>query len=167
MLFASATPVSRDRLAAVVGREVVLDLLIGDLRDDLAYRPCDVVAVGDGWMLQTRPVYAPIIRAAANLPVAATGLPELREFDVAVLAAIAYRQPVTRAQLAEWFGRTIGSEIIGRLRAHDVIAGGPRSPTPGAPQTLVTTEAFLAMFGMRSLADLPEEGGGAGMQARE
>ncbi len=63
----------------------------------------------------------------------------LREFDVAVLAAIATRPPVTRAELAEWFGRRIGTEVIGRLMARDVITAGPHSPAPGAPRTLITT----------------------------
>lgn len=160
VLFASATPVSRDRLAAVVGRSVVLEVLIDDLRSDLEDRPYEVVATADGWMLRTRPAYGAVIRAAANLPAAQVGLSELREFDVAVLAAIAYRQPVTRAELAAYFGRRIGADVVGRLEAHEVIAHGPKSPTPGAPQTLVTTEAFLAMFGMRSLVELPEEGAG-------
>jgi chromosome segregation and condensation protein ScpB len=151
--------VPRDRLAAVVGRDAAIEVLIGDLRADLAGRPYDVVTTNGGWMLQTRPAYGPAIRAAAHLPAATAGLPELRAFDVAVLAAIAYRQPITRAELADWFGRRIDAETIGRLKAHDVIARGPRNPTPGAPQTLVTTDAFLTMFGLGSLAELlPEQG---------
>lgn len=157
MLFASAGPVPRARLARVVGREAVLEVLLDDLRADLEGRPCEVVAVGDGWMLRTRPAYGAVIRAAAELPAAQTDLPPLRETDLAVLAAIATRQPVTRAELAADFGRRIGAEVFARLTAHDLVATGPRSPTPGAPRTLVTTQAFLAMFGLRSLDELDDE----------
>lgn len=157
VLFASATPVPRAALARIVGRDVVLDALIGDLRAGLEGRPYRLVAIGDGWHLTTRPAYAAVIRAAADLPSELAGLPELREVDLAVLAAIATSQPVTRAALADLFGRSVGSGIVGRLRAHGVIATGPRSPTQGAPPTLVTTDAFLAMFGLRSLAEMEAE----------
>ena len=37
-----------------------------------------------------------------------------------------------------------------------MITNGPRSPTPGAPATYVTTKAFLELYGLASLNDLPE-----------
>ena len=104
-------------------------------------------------MLRTRPAYAPAIRAAAD--VGAQEL-DLREFDVAVLAAIAFHQPVTRDRLKDIFAREISRDLIGRLHARDLITTGPRSPRRGAPYTFVTTEAFLVAFGLESLRDLPE-----------
>ena len=90
VLFASASPVARVDLARIVGQEVSVDLLINDLTAELVERPYEVAAVADGWMLRTRPTYASVIRAAAD--VGGQDL-DLREFDVAVLAAIAYHQP--------------------------------------------------------------------------
>ena len=81
---------------------------------------------------------------------------DLREFDIAVLAAIAYSQPFTRNGLKEIFGKEISHDLIGRLYAHDLIATVPRSPRRGAPYTLVTTEAFLMALGLKSLRDLPD-----------
>ena len=74
---------------------------------------------------------------------------------VAVLAAIAYHQPVTRDGLKDIFGKDISRDLIGRLHAQDLIGTGPRSPRRGAPYTYVTTERFLTAFDLESLHDLP------------
>ena len=153
VLFASATPVAREDLARVVGQGVSVDLLIADLVSDLSERPYELLQVGTGWMLRTRPAYAAAIRAAAD----AGGQDlDLREFDIAVLAAIAYHQPITRAGLKEIFGKEISRDLIGRLHARDLIGTGPRSPRRGAPYTFVTTDQFLVAFGLESLRDLPD-----------
>ncbi|MBI1220957.1 MAG: SMC-Scp complex subunit ScpB [Rhodobacteraceae bacterium] len=163
VLFASSTPVPREDLARVVG-EVSVELLIDDLAADLADRPYELAQVGSGWLLRTRPAYAAAIRAAAD--VAGQAL-DLGEFDLAVLAAIAWHQPITRDGLKEIFGKEIGRELIGRLSERDLIGPGPRAPRRGAPYTFVTTEAFLAAFGLESLRDLadPEQLADAGLGA--
>jgi segregation and condensation protein B len=152
VLFASASPVPRADLARVVG-EVSVELLIDDLAVELEGRSFEMAKVGDGWMLRTRPAYASAIRAAADAGGQAL---ELKEFDIAVLAAIAYRQPITRDGLREIFGKEIGRDLIGRLHERGLIATGPRAPRRGAPYTFVTTDSFLAAFGLESLRDLPD-----------
>ncbi|PTX41079.1 SMC-Scp complex subunit ScpB, partial [Gemmobacter caeni] len=151
VLFASATPVAREDLARVVGQGASVDLLIEDLAADLEGRPYELAGVGGGWMLRTRAVYATAIRAAAD--VGARDL-NLSEFDLAVLAAIGYHQPISRDGLKEIFGKEISRDLIGRLAERDLIATGPREPRRGAPYTFVTTETFLAAFGLESLRDL-------------
>ena len=153
VLFASASPVPREDLARVVGQGASVDLLIEDLQADLAERPYELEAVAGGWMLRTRATYAAVIRAAAD--VGGQDL-DLREFDVAVLAAVAYNQPITRDGLKDIFGKEISRDLIGRLHARDLIATGPRSPRRGAPYTFVTTEKFLVVFDLESLRDLPD-----------
>jgi segregation and condensation protein B len=153
VLFASAAPVPRADLARVVGN-VSVDLLIEDLAADLEGRSFEVARVADGWILRTRAVYAPAIRAAAD--VGDQDL-DLSEFDTAVLAAIAYHQPITRDGLKDIFGKEINRDLIGRLNAQDLIATGPRSPRRGAPYTFVTTDRFLMAFGLESLRDLPDK----------
>lgn len=153
VLFASAQPVPRGRLARVVGQGAALDLLLEDLAAELADRPYEVVRVGDAWMLRTRPAFGAVIRVAADLGNWEIGLSER---DLAVLAAIAYHQPITRAGLAEIFGREISRELIGRLASRELIAPGPRAPRRGAPYTYVTTPDFLAAFGLADLRDLPD-----------
>lgn len=153
VLFASATPVAREDLARVVGQGASVDLLLDDLAAELEGRPYELAQVGDGWLLRTRAAYGPVIRAAAD--VGAQDL-DLREFDIAVLAAIAYHQPITRDGLKAIFGKEISRDLTGRLHARGLIGTGPRAPRRGAPYTFVTTDKFLAAFGLASLRDLPD-----------
>lgn len=153
VLFASAAPVPRAALERVVGQGASVDLLIEDLAVDLESRPYEVAWVGAGWMLRTRVAYAPAIRAAADLGARALNL---SEFDLAVLAAIAVHQPISRDGLKDIFGKEISRDLIGRLADRDLIGTGPREPRRGAPYTFVTTETFLAAFGLQSLRDLPD-----------
>lgn len=153
VLFASASPVPREDLARVVGQGVSVDLLVEDLSADLEGRAFEIAQVTGGWMFRTHPAYAPAIRAAAD---AGEQLLDLSEFDVAVLAAIAYHQPITRDGLNDIFGKEISRDLIGRLHTRDLIGTGPRSPRRGAPYTFVTTEQFLVSFGLESLRDLPD-----------
>ncbi|MFD2741364.1 SMC-Scp complex subunit ScpB [Sulfitobacter aestuarii] len=152
-LFASAAPVPREALARLVGQGASVDLLVEDLAAELEGRAFEVRKAAGGWMLRTRPAYAEAVRAAADVTDQAL---DLREFDLAVLAAIAYHQPIPRDGLKEIFGKEISRDVIGRLHACDLIATGPRSPRRGAPYTYVTTAHFLVAFGLESLRELPD-----------
>lgn len=153
VLFASVSPVPSEDLARVVGQGASIELLINDLRADLADRAFDVVQTAEGWMFQTRSAYAPVVQAAADVH---DELLALKKFDMAVLAAIAYHQPLTRDGLKDIFGKEISRDLIGRLHGLDLITSGPRSPRRGAPYTYVTTARFLTVFGLKSLRDLPD-----------
>jgi segregation and condensation protein B len=165
VLFASASPVPREDLARIVGQGASVDLLVEDLVADLEGRAFEITMFAGGWMFRTRTAYAPAIRAAADV---GDQLLDLNEFDVAILAAIAYHQPITREGLKDIFGKEISRDLIGRLHVHGLIGTGPRAPRRGAPYTFVTTDAFLAAFGLESLRDLPdpEQLGDAGLAAR-
>jgi len=153
VIFASAEPVNRETLARVVGKDCSVDLLIDDLREELQGRPYELVSVADGWQHRTRVRFADTIRASST-PTRG-GATALSEFEAMVLMAVGYFQPVTRAELNKIFGREISRDIIGNLRNAGLLASGPRSPTPGAPYSYVTTKNFLSAFGMKTLRDLP------------
>lgn len=153
VLFASATPVPQEDLARVVGQGASVDLLIEDLSADLEGRAFEIAEVSGRWMFRTRVAYAPTIRAAADV---GDQVLDLNEFDVAVLAAIAYHQPITRNGLKDIFGREISRDLIGRLHDRGLIGTGPRAPRRGAPYTFVTTETFLTAFDLETLQDLPD-----------
>ncbi len=153
VLFASSGPVTREVLARVVGRDCALDLLLEDIAAELADRPCEIARTAGGWQLRTRPRFAAAIRAARG---EGDGTRDLTRTEALVLAAIAYLQPVTRGEVSRLIGREVGRDLIARLHRQALIARGPRSPEPGAPHTYVTTPAFLTLFGLDTLRDLPD-----------
>jgi len=154
VIFASAEPVSRETLARVVGKDCSIDLLIDDLREELNSRPYELVSVAGGWQHRTRPRFAETIRAS-SAPTRG-GAAALSEFEAMVLMAVGYFQPVTRGELSKIFGKEVSRDTIGNLRGAGFISSGPRSPTPGAPYTYVTTKHFLSAFGFDTLRDLPD-----------
>jgi chromosome segregation and condensation protein ScpB len=112
-----------------------------------------LVSVAGGWQHRTRKGFADAIRAATGQGAATK---PLSQSEALILMCIAYFQPITRGELGRVFGKEISRDVIGHLRALGFIAAGPRSPTPGAPYTNVTTKAFLSHFGFDSLRDLPD-----------
>jgi segregation and condensation protein B len=153
VIFASPKPVSREVLARVVGQNCNLDLIIDDIRAELAGRPYDLVAVAGGWQHRTRKGFGDAIRTAAGL---GDQIRPLSPSEMLILTTIAYHQPITRSELSEFIGREVSRDLVGQLRSRGFIAAGPRSPQPGAPYTFVTTQAFLSHFGLDTLRDLPD-----------
>ncbi|MDX3977633.1 SMC-Scp complex subunit ScpB [Shinella sp.] len=154
VIFASAEPVGRETLARVVGTDCSIDLLIDDLREELRSRPYEIVCVAGGWQHRSRSAYASAIRASQASTRGAA--PALSDFEAMVLMSIAYFQPITRGDLSKIVGREVSRDTIASLRNANFLASGPRSTTPGAPYTYVTTKQFLSAFGMQTLRDLPD-----------
>jgi len=157
VIFAASEPVTRETLARVVGKSCNLDLIIDDIREELRGRPYELVAVAGGWQHRTRKAFGDVIRSAFGRASEQdqTSRP-MSQTESLVLMCIAYFQPITRGELSRFFGREISRDQIGTLRAQRFIASGPRSPTPGAPYSYVTTKAFLSHFGFNTLRDLPD-----------
>ena len=155
VIFASSTPVPRETLAQLVGPECRLDELLADIQDELRARPYELVHVAGGWQHRTRPRFADAIRSARGIEDDGEKS-SLTPTENLVLTAIAYLQPVTRAELSRLIGKEVSRDTIARLKRLDLVAAGPRMPAIGAPLTYVTTSAFLSLFGLASLRDLPE-----------
>lgn len=151
LIFASPSAVARAEIADLVGPDCVIDDLVDDIRAELRGRPYDIVTVAGGWAFRTRPAVAEVLRRSSR-----ARKPDLSRQELEVLAAIAYRQPVTRAALSEFFGREISRDLLTGLRADGLIDTGARSPTRGTPPTYVTTTRFLERFGLEVLRDLPD-----------
>ena len=152
VLFASAQPVTREMIARVVGADCPIELLLDDIANELAARPYELAALAGGWILRSRKAFAPAILAAQG----ASETRRLSQRETLTLTAIAYLQPVTRAEVSRLLGREVSRETIARLSRDGFLARGPRSPEPGAPYTYVTTTEFLNFFGLASLRDLPD-----------
>ena len=153
VLFASASPIGGEDLARVVGQGASVEMLINDIKTELVGRPYELARVAGGWMFRTRTQFSEAIKATADLGEQSLAFTEM---EMAVLCAIAYHQPIDRAGLADIFGKDVSRDLIGRLRARELIVMGPRSPRAGAPHTFVTTQKFLVAFDLQSLRDLPD-----------
>lgn len=149
LLFASARPVENAVIARVIGRDAPVEAVIDALRDQLDGGAIEVARAGHGWMLRTRRDYADAVRIAFGADAEAES--RLTRRELAVLAAIAYRQPVTRADLGEICGQVPGAALLAKLKERGLIAAGPRKPGRGAPHSFVTTPLFLATFGYDDL----------------
>jgi segregation and condensation protein B len=153
-IFAAPRPVPRETLTPLVGEDCRLDDLLADIAAELRARPYEIVFVAGGFQFRTRPRYAEALRSLAGAKDA--GPPAFTRLEMLALSAIAYQQPITRAELSRFVGHDVSRDVLGRLKNSGVIAPGPRAPEPGAPIAWVTTQRFLEMFALGSLRDLPD-----------
>ena len=103
-----------------------------------------------GWQLTTAPTYAPWVRQLfpENRP-ARLSAPALE-----TLAIIAYRQPVTRADVEGVRGVDAGG-VVQTLLDRSLIHIAGRAELPGRPLLYQTTQLFLEHFGLRNVRELP------------
>lgn len=149
LLFAAREPLDRRELQARLPKGQDVDALLAEL--ELAYRNRGVtlVRLGQGWMMRTAPDLAPWLRIETTVPRRPT------RAAAETLAIIAFHQPVTRAEVEEIRGVALSQGTMEQLIEAGWIRPGRRRQTPGRPVTWVTTEGFLAHFGLHSLDDLP------------
>lgn len=108
-----------------------------------------LVEVGAGWQLRTDPRLAAWVAAARGGKAARLSRPAME-----TLSIVAYRQPVPKADVDDLRGVDSGG-VLRMLAERGLIRVVGRSEEPGRPATWGTTAAFLELFGLKSLADLP------------
>ncbi len=113
-------------------------------------RGFQVVEKANGWQLMSDPKYAKWVRGLFPAPKPA----RLTSPALETLAIIAYRQPITRADVEAVRGVTIDS-VLQTLLERGLVKISGRAEIPGRPLLYETTEFFLDHFGLRSLDELP------------
>ena len=104
----------------------------------------------NGWRLATHPRFARWVRLLRNEPPPVRLSPSALE----TMAVIAYRQPVTRAEIEQIRG--VSAEAgLSKLLERDLIYIVGRADLPGRPIQYGTTDAFLEFVGLKSIDDLP------------
>lgn len=151
LLFVAAEPVSITQLAHVLelpadAVEAALDQLAADCRQ----RGVRLQRHADRVQLVSAPEAASVV--ARFLGVQATT--RLSAAALEVLAIVAYRQPLTRAQVEAIRG-VDSSGVVRALLARNLITEVGRLETVGRPILYATTPEFLRQFGLTSLAELP------------
>lgn len=103
-----------------------------------------------GWRLVTHPRFARWVRLLRNEPPPV----KLSPSSLETLAVVAYRQPVTRAEIEQIRGVSADAGLA-KLMERDLVYIVGRADLPGRPIQYGTTEAFLEFTGIKSLDELP------------
>jgi len=109
-----------------------------------------LVEKAEGWQLTSDPKYAQWVRGLFPAPKPA----RLSSPALETLAIIAYRQPITRADVEAVRGVTIDG-VLQTLMERGLVKISGRAEIPGRPLLYETTEFFLDHFGLRNLDELP------------
>jgi segregation and condensation protein B len=109
-----------------------------------------IVEKAEGWQLATDPAFAPWVRQLFPAPKPA----RLSAPALETLAIIAYRQPITRADVEAVRGVNIDG-VLQTLMERGLVKIAGRAEIPGRPLVYETTQFFLDHFGLRSLDELP------------
>lgn len=154
MLFASDRPLSARRLAEALGDvdpDIVLNLL-EELREDLEGQgaPYFLKEIAGGYQLVTKTEYAPFIRRLFQI----RKKNRLSRALLETLAIIAYRQPVTRADVEAIRGVSVSYAFENLLERRLIKVAGI-AEAPGRPRLYRTTDEFLMHFGIKNLKELP------------
>lgn len=132
-----------------VGEDEVRGAL-GDLERDYAGREIELKEVAAGWRVQTGGAAAKrLARLERFRP------PRFSRALLETLAAIAYRQPITRAEIEELRGVRLSGNIMRTLMERNWIEAVGHRETPGRPALYGTTRDFMDYFGVKRLDELP------------
>ena len=110
-----------------------------------------LACVAGSWQFVTQPGYAPWLKALVGHKARP---PRLSQPALETLAIIAYRQPVTRAEVEQVRGVAVDG-VMQTLLERGLVEQAGRAEVIGRPMTYGTTPGFLEYFGLRSLEDLP------------
>jgi len=153
LLLASDQPVSPDLLyQTFLGRSSKEDLkaVLKELQEDYQPRNLQIVEVADGYQLCTRSEYSDWVRKLLKLDKSF----KLSRAGLDALAIIAYKQPLTRAEVDEIRG-VDSSGVVKTLLEKKIICPAGRKNVPGKPMMFRTTQKFLEYFGLRDLSEMP------------
>ena len=149
LLFASPEPVDETDIAARLPVATDVRGLLQALIEHYRGRGIEPVFIAGKWRFRTAPDLAERLRLERAVK------RRLSRAAMETLSVIAYHQPVTRAEIEEIRGVSLGRGTLDVLLEADWVAPGKRRETPGRPVTWVTTSAFLEHFSLGGLQDLP------------
>lgn len=153
LIVAAGEPVSAARLAEIVPGLDAAEVasLVAELRGEYEAqgRALEIWEVAGGYQLRTHASVAPYLRLLHRERAV-----RLTRAALETLSVIAYRQPVTRAEVEHVRGVDAGPVLKSLVDRKLVRIAGHRE-VPGRPLVYATTKRFLELFGLPKLADLP------------
>jgi segregation and condensation protein B len=154
LLFSSEIPLTTERLASLTGG-AKRDLLAAVDRLNLFYAETDrafrIASLAGGFQLVTLPEHAELLSRLHK-----DGVPtRLSRAALETLAIVAFKQPVTRAEVDQLRGVSGSDGVLRNLLERKLVRIAGRAQVPGRPLLYATTKEFLSYFGLGTLDDLP------------
>jgi len=153
LVLSSSEPISAAKLAELIpycDAGEVKDL-VNELNTEYAEqdRSFEIWEVAGGFQIRTRAEFSGYLQKLQKERAL-----RLSQAALETLAIIAYRQPVTRAEIEDVRGVDAGATVKSLLERHLIRIAGQRE-VPGRPMLYGTTRRFLEIFGLESLKNLP------------
>ncbi|MBY0401050.1 SMC-Scp complex subunit ScpB, partial [Myxococcota bacterium] len=153
LVLSSPEPISAARLAEIIPYCDAGDVkdLVNELNTEYAEqdRSFEIWEVAGGFQIRTRAEFSGYLQKLQKERAL-----RLSQAALETLAIIAYRQPVTRAEIEDVRGVDAGATVKSLLERHLIRIAGQRE-VPGRPMLYGTTRRFLEIFGLESLKNLP------------
>ncbi len=155
LLFITDRPLKPSRIADVIDgvdarrvREMILEIQSDYIRRNSAIQ---VVELGGGFQMSTKPEYGRWVRRLYNEKMTT----KLSNAALETLAIVAYKQPITRAEMEAIRGVDVAGPLE-RLLERSLVRVVGKKDTVGRPMVYGTTDEFLRMFGLNKISDLPD-----------
>jgi segregation and condensation protein B len=160
LIFCSPHPITPDEMRACLAEmlgtdvpeadiEAALQAVIDKFADEV--HAIRVVRSGGGYQMLTKAAY----QASINILLKQTSKKKLSQAALETIAIVAYRQPVTKAQIEQLRG--VGSDYaLQKLLEKGLLEITGKSDAVGRPLLYGTTQKFMDYFGLNSLKDLPQ-----------
>ena len=153
LIFSAESPLPTETIRDILGEsdkakiERTLEALNQEYQDPR--HGFELVHVGEGYQFRTKRQYSEWIKKLRR-----TRAPRLSRSSMEVVAIVAYRQPIVRAEIEAIRGVDSAS-VLKTLLERRLIRILGRKDVPGRPMVYGTTKEFLHLFGLKSLSDLP------------
>jgi segregation and condensation protein B len=155
-LLAAGRPLTLDRLAELFTSKgpgverATLKRVLDALATDYAGRGIELAEVSSGYRIQVRRTMSDWL-----MPLWEEKAPRYTRALLETLALVAYRQPITRAEIEEVRGVVVSTNIMRTLLERGWVRVVGHRDVPGKPAMFGTTREFLDYFGLKKLEDLP------------
>jgi segregation and condensation protein B len=154
-LLAAARPLDLDELLALFPEQerpdrTALRNALADLREQYDSHAMELREVASGYRIQIRGEFTPFVSRLWE-----ERAPPYSRALLETLSIIAYRQPITRADVEDVRGVSLSTSILRTLLDRRWIRAVGHRDVPGRPALYGTTREFLDYFGLKNLDELP------------
>lgn len=155
LLFITDRPVKATRIADVVETVTPKQAaeIVAELTKEYAARgsAVQIVEIAGGYQMSTKPEYGRWVRKLYNEKMTT----KLSNAALETLAIVAYKQPITRAEMEAIRGVDVAGPLE-RLLERGLVRVVGKKDTVGRPMVYGTTDEFLRMFGLNKISELPD-----------